>query len=59
MSTQIPAWLKNLLPLIIILGLFTLALIWNIVAAFAILFVGIAIWLARLVQRRQPREPGQ
>ena len=59
MRTRIPDWLNNLLPLIIILGLFTLALIWNIVAAFAILFVGLAIWLSRLVQRRQPREPGE
>jgi hypothetical protein len=59
MRTRIPDWLNNLLPLIIILGLFTLALIWNIVAAFAILIVGLAIWLSRLVQRRQPREPGE
>ena len=52
-------WIEVLLPLIVILGLFTLTLIWNIVAAFVVLFIGIAIWLSIFIQRHQPREPGE
>ncbi len=52
-------WIQVLLPLVIILGLFTLTLIWNIVAAFVVLFLGLAIWLALFIQKHQPREPGE
>ncbi len=51
-------WIQVLLPLILILGLFALTLIWNIVAAFVVLFVGLAVWLTRFIQRHQPPQPG-
>lgn len=54
-----PTWIEILLPIIIILGLAALAMIWNIIAGVAILFVGLAIWAARFVQRHEPREPGE
>lgn len=57
--TRNRTWIEVLLPLIIILGLFTLTLIWNIVAAFVVLFVGLAVWLTLFIQRHQPREPGE
>ncbi|HEX7051005.1 MAG TPA: hypothetical protein VF188_12425 [Longimicrobiales bacterium] len=48
-----------LLPILIILALFTLTLIWNVVAAFVVLFLGLVIWLARYVQRHEPHQPGE
>jgi fatty acid desaturase len=52
-------WIETLLPVLIVLGLAALAMIWNIVAAVAILIVGLGIVLARYVQRHQPPEPGE
>ena len=39
MSHKHRTWIEVLVPIIVILGLFTLTLIWNIVAAFVVLFV--------------------
>lgn len=58
MSRRHSTWIEVLVPILVILGLFTLTLIWNIVAAFVVLFLGLAIWLTRFIQRRQPRQPG-
>lgn len=52
-------WIEILLPLIIVLGLGTLALIWNIVAGVAILIIGLGIIVARYIQRHEPREPAE
>lgn len=50
--------IEVILPVIVVLLLATLALIWHVGAAFAILVVGLGIVLARYVQRHQPPEPG-
>ncbi|MFS8638748.1 MAG: hypothetical protein FWJ74_11710 [Gemmatimonadota bacterium] len=58
MSRRHSTWIEVLVPILVILGLFTLTLIWNIVAAFVVLFLGLAIWLTRFIQRHQPPQPG-
>ncbi|HEX6937852.1 MAG TPA: hypothetical protein VF158_00460 [Longimicrobiales bacterium] len=58
MSRRHRTWVEVLVPMLIILALFTLTLIWNIVAAFVVLFIGLAVWLTRFIQRHQPPQPG-
>ncbi len=54
-----PTWLEILLPVLIVLLLATLALLWNIVAAIVVLIIGAGVILSWVIQRRQPREPGE
>lgn len=54
-----PVWLEILLPSLIVILLFVLALLWNIVAAIVVLIIGVGLILSWVIQRRQPHEPGE
>jgi hypothetical protein len=54
-----PTWLEILLPSLVVIALFVLALLWNIVAAIVVLIIGIGVILSWVIQRRTPHEPGE
>jgi Flp pilus assembly protein TadB len=54
-----PSWLEILLPVLVLLIIFTLVLLWNIVAAIVVLIIGAAVILSWVIQRHQPHEPGE
>lgn len=54
-----PTWLEVLLPSLIVLFLFFLALMWNIVAAIVVLIIGTGVILSWIIQRHEPHEPGE
>jgi hypothetical protein len=54
-----PTWLEVLVPSLIVLLLFALALMWNIVVAIVVLIIGAGVLLSWIIQRHEPHEPGE
>jgi len=52
-------WIKILLPLIIVAGTLTLAMIWNILSAVVFLFFAIVVAIVHYIQRKERGMPGE